>query len=268
MGIASAIRAQARQAAWGTWGLANFTALGYARHAAAWPPGDVADMARALPGHTAIVTGGSAGIGRALAQGLAARQVAVHLLCRNAAAGAAAAREITAATGNARVWAHAVDVSQPREVRAWLAGAWRGRAEPQNATLLLSNAGPLLPRRQETADGLEETFATNVLGAYALTEGLLAEAAAAGGGGRVERVVTVCSGAAVLERLQATDLPQLPRWAPPLPYDGLHVGILAKVRSLLLFCCSDPGLTTLKDRPPRNSATPARDAQGSGPSWP
>ncbi len=70
-----------------------------------------------LEGKAAIVTGGSRGIGRAIATGLAREGVDVALVARDPAALAAAAREIAAATGR-KVVPIAADTGDEVSVRA------------------------------------------------------------------------------------------------------------------------------------------------------
>lgn len=77
----------------------------------------VAGMDLELSGKRAIVTGGSKGIGLAIARGLAAEGVAVVLAARSAEPLAAAARSITDETG-ARVLAVPTDTGDDAQVRA------------------------------------------------------------------------------------------------------------------------------------------------------
>ena len=47
------------------------------------------------------------------------------------------------------------------------------RAKYRAIHVLINNAGCMVNKREETADGLEKNFATNTLGTYLLTEGLI-----------------------------------------------------------------------------------------------
>ena len=78
----------------------------------------------ALSGSVALVTGASSGIGRHLAEGLAARGMAVASLARNGERLAAAMDEVAAATG-ARTLAVPADVTDRGPVRR-LAPSVRG----------------------------------------------------------------------------------------------------------------------------------------------
>jgi len=88
-----------------------------------------------LAGKTALVTGGARGIGRAVAQALAAEGCALHLAGRTEADLVQAQRQITQAHG-VPVQVHAVDLSGDAGVAA-LAGACR------EVDILVNNAGAI-----------------------------------------------------------------------------------------------------------------------------
>jgi NAD(P)-dependent dehydrogenase (short-subunit alcohol dehydrogenase family) len=75
-----------------------------------------------LRGKTAIVTGGSRGIGRAIARALAAEGVSVAICARTAADLEAAAREIAAETGS-RVLSVPADMRRPEEITGFVTEA-------------------------------------------------------------------------------------------------------------------------------------------------
>jgi NAD(P)-dependent dehydrogenase (short-subunit alcohol dehydrogenase family) len=87
-----------------------------AQHKGAW------DMDLQLQGKRALVTGGSKGIGRAIALQLAREGVDVVIAARNAAELEAAARELAAETGR-KVVALTVDTKSDASVKALVAGA-------------------------------------------------------------------------------------------------------------------------------------------------
>ncbi|HMQ51816.1 MAG TPA: SDR family NAD(P)-dependent oxidoreductase [Anaerolineae bacterium] len=105
-----------------------------------------------------LVTGATGAIGQAIARQLAARDFKVVLGCRNPAKGERAVQDIRQATGNNRVRYALVDVSRKSEVQT-LAASWPGPLH-----LLVNNAAVTPRSRQETPDGIELQFATNVLG--------------------------------------------------------------------------------------------------------
>jgi dehydrogenase/reductase SDR family member 12 len=151
-----------------------------------------------LDGRTCWVTGGSSGLGLAAAGGLARLGARVMLVVRDEGRGEDAARRIALETG-AEVGVELCDLSSLASVRA-LAARIEERRDPVH--VLVHNAGVLPPRREETAEGIELTFATNVLGPYLLTELLLDRLRASA----PARVLLVTSGGAYGERLAVDDL--------------------------------------------------------------
>jgi dehydrogenase/reductase SDR family protein 12 len=152
-----------------------------------------------LEGRVCLVTGAGAGLGRAASTGLARLGAALRLLVRDAARGEDARRLIVAETGNEDVRCELVDISLRRSVRAC---AERLLAGGEPVHVLVHNAGVLPAERRETAEGLELTFATNVLGPHLLTRLLrerLVESAPA-------RVLFVSSGGMYTRRLDVDDL--------------------------------------------------------------
>jgi retinol dehydrogenase-13 len=109
----------------------------------------------------ALVTGATGAIGKAIAQQIAGQPATeVVLACRNEEKAAKAVREIIEATGNCRVRCELVDVSRKASVDS-LAARWRGPLH-----VLVNNAAVTPRRRQETPEGIESQFATNVLGYF------------------------------------------------------------------------------------------------------
>ena len=117
-----------------------------------------------LSGRRCLVTGANSGIGYETALALAGLGAQVALLCRNGERAEQAAQRIQKQTGNARVHAELVDVSDLGSIRT---AAKRLSSKPVD--VLVHNAGVLPDERIETADGLELTFATNVVGPFLLT---------------------------------------------------------------------------------------------------
>jgi NAD(P)-dependent dehydrogenase (short-subunit alcohol dehydrogenase family) len=149
-------------------------------------------------GKTVLITGGTGGIGKATALGLAALGAHVAVTGRDPHRTEDAVREIRA-TGGGPVDAFIADLSAQSEVRR-VAGEVLGRLPRIDA--LVNNVGGYWNTRHLTADGLERTFALNHLAPFLLTNLLLdrlKDSAPA-------RVVIVASNAHKLGRIDFDDL--------------------------------------------------------------
>jgi NAD(P)-dependent dehydrogenase (short-subunit alcohol dehydrogenase family) len=122
-----------------------------------------------MAGKTVLVTGGSTGIGRATALGLARMGARVAITGRDHERSEDAAREIRAA-GGGQVDVFVADLSSQSEVRR-LAGEVLQRLP--RIHVLVNNVGGYWNTRHVTADGLEHTFALNHLAPFLLTNLLL-----------------------------------------------------------------------------------------------
>ena len=129
-----------------------------------------ASAPRTLAGKTALITGGTGGIGLHTACGLAALGASVIITGRDPKGGADAVTQIRAAVGHDQVsfiQADHLTVGANQD----LAGQLRGSL--QYLDILVNNVGRVFPARQETADGYEATLALCFAGPVALTEALL-----------------------------------------------------------------------------------------------
>jgi NAD(P)-dependent dehydrogenase (short-subunit alcohol dehydrogenase family) len=136
-----------------------------------------------------VVTGANAGVGLAIAEGLAARGGHVVLACRSSVRGQRAVKELRERHPAAKVELALVDLSSQSSIRDF--AAWMVARHPR-IHVLVNNAGVWSSYRQETCDGIERTWATNVLGYFLLTDllrGALLAAAPA-------RIINVASGLA------------------------------------------------------------------------
>ena len=130
----------------------------------------------------AVVTGATSGLGREIALELAQKRFRVVVVGRGSDRAAAAAREITAATANPNIDPIGVeDLARMSDVRRL---ATTLVARYPRISVLVNNAGGVFRRREVTTEGLERTFALNVLAPLLLTE-LLAEPLKAGAPSRV-----------------------------------------------------------------------------------
>jgi NAD(P)-dependent dehydrogenase (short-subunit alcohol dehydrogenase family) len=115
---------------------------------------------------TAVVTGGSRGIGLAVARLCVERGWRVVLLARDPARGEAARAAVAgAAAGEAKVALVVGDLSSIRTVRA---AGQALLAECRRIDVLVHNAGIWPARRVLTEDGLEQAFAVNHLAPFLL----------------------------------------------------------------------------------------------------
>jgi len=149
-------------------------------------------------GRTVLVTGGTGGIGKATATGLAAMGARVAITGRDRGRAEAAARAIRADDGPP-VDVFVGDMSAQAEVRRLAAEVL---AALPGLDVLVNNVGGYWNTRHVTADGLERMFALNHLAPFLLTHLLidrLADNAPA-------RVVTVSSDAQRLGRIDFDDL--------------------------------------------------------------
>jgi NAD(P)-dependent dehydrogenase (short-subunit alcohol dehydrogenase family) len=113
----------------------------------------------------ALVTGANGAIGLAIARQLAAQPgYELVLVGRDAKRMAAATQAVQAATGNEQVRYELADLSRQANSLA-LARRWTGPLH-----VLVNNAAATPRRRQETPEGLELQWATNVMGYFWLIQ--------------------------------------------------------------------------------------------------
>jgi len=148
-----------------------------------------------MSGKNVLVTGGTGGIGKAIAAGLAAQGARVGITGRDRRRAEAAASDI--ARSNIDVFvAH---MSSQAEVRR-LAGEVLDTYP--RLDVLVNNVGGFWAHRHQTPDGLEHTFALNHLAPFLLTNLLLERLKSSA----PSRIVTVSSGAQSMGRIDFEDL--------------------------------------------------------------
>jgi retinol dehydrogenase 14 len=152
-----------------------------------------------MAGKSVLVTGGTGGIGKATAIGLAVLGARVGITGRDQARAEAAAAGIRAATGHAAVDVFAADMSAHAGVRRVAA---RVLDTYPRLDVLVNNVGGFCAHRHATADNLERTFALNHLAPFLLTNLLLDRLTASA----PARIVTVSSGAQARGRIDFDDL--------------------------------------------------------------
>ena len=152
-----------------------------------------------MAGKSVLVTGGTGGIGKATAIGLATLGARIGITGRDPARTEAAAAGIRAAPGSPAVDGFAADLSVQAGVRHLAAQVLD--TYPR-LDVLVNNAGGFWAHRHVTADGLEHTFALNHLAPFLLTSLLLDRLTVSA----PARIVTVSSGAHTGGRIDFGDL--------------------------------------------------------------
>ena len=140
----------------------------------------------------ALVTGGTDGIGKEIARGLARSGHRVGVVGRDAQKGAQVAEEIRQTSGNPNVEFFRADLSLMREANRLaneVASRWKG------LDYLVHSAGVVRNRHELTEEGLESNFAVNYASRFALTQSLLPLMKATGQPKVAARIVLI-SGAA------------------------------------------------------------------------
>ncbi|TVP96789.1 MAG: SDR family oxidoreductase [Planctomycetaceae bacterium] len=125
-----------------------------------------------LTGRTALVTGGSKGLGYAMAAGLASASADVMLVSRHVDEAQAAAANISRDFGRKAI-GHAADVTIPAEVDAMLAAAER---ELGKVDILVNSAGINIrgPIAELTPEQFDEVMNVNVKGTWLCCRAVLA----------------------------------------------------------------------------------------------
>ncbi|MCX4673157.1 SDR family NAD(P)-dependent oxidoreductase [Streptomyces sp. NBC_01381] len=131
-----------------------------------------ADMAT-LHGTTALITGGTGGIGKETARGLVRRGAHVILVGRDPGRAADAVRELQHEVGGGRVEAVTADLTLRAGLRRVADAVNAGHAGHAGLDVLVNNFGMNPAERRLTADGVETAFAANVLAPFALTRLLM-----------------------------------------------------------------------------------------------
>ncbi len=128
------------------------------------------ENAELLKGRTALVTGGTSGIGFYTARALARLGAAVYITGRDEPRGEHAARQIRQDAhheGVHYIQADASTVGSNQQLACQIL------TETDRLHILVNNVGGLYNDRWETGDGYEATLAMNLVGPFTLTEALV-----------------------------------------------------------------------------------------------
>ena len=141
----------------------NFTKRGHRRGKKKWGP-----LSSYLGGKKVLLTGGSSGLGRATALGLAKLGADLTIVSRNEEKSWQTAFLVEEETGQ-KVHVEKRDLSILEEVKdlseKLLKGGWP-------IDILINNAGALYNEREVTSEGFEKSFALLLLSPFVLTENL------------------------------------------------------------------------------------------------
>jgi NAD(P)-dependent dehydrogenase (short-subunit alcohol dehydrogenase family) len=163
-----------------------------------------------MVGRTVLITGGTGGIGRATALGLATRGAHLAITGRDRGRTEGAARAIRAA-GGGQVAVFVADLSCQSQVRRLADEVLQGLSR---IDVLVNNVGGYWNTRHATAEGFERTFALNHLAPFLLTNLLLDRLAHSA----PSRVVTVSSNAHAQGRIDFDDLQGERSWSGARAY--------------------------------------------------
>lgn len=177
--------------------VASFTNVGLRirRRLFAWQP--IPDGS--LRGRTVLVTGPTSGLGRAATDALAGLGARVILAGRSAERLGRVRDELVAQHGEDRFPLVVVDTGSLPSVRA---AAAHIRATEPCLDVVVDNAGAIFPTRTVGVDGIEATFATLVVGPFALVTALLPLLRTTAGA----QVIAVTSGGMYTQALPLDDL--------------------------------------------------------------
>ncbi|KAI9528982.1 Dehydrogenase/reductase SDR member 12 [Dissostichus eleginoides] len=185
-----------RNSAWFLKGLNEFTRSAFLSASKSFVE---KDLEASLAGRSFMITGANSGIGKATAMNIAKKGGTIHMVCRNKDKAEEARAEIVKETGNKEVFVHILDLSETKKVWEFAEGFKR---KYKTLNVLINNAGAILSEREENTEGLEKSFATNVLGVYILTKSLIPLLEKSPD----PRVITVSSGGMLVQKLRTGNL--------------------------------------------------------------
>ncbi len=118
---------------------------------------------------TIIVTGANSGIGKQIAENLAGMGAQVIMACRSTARGQTAADDIKQRLSDAKLEVMELDQSRRASINAFVDAFKAGH---DRLDVLVNNAGIYPGTRELSEDGIELSWATNVMGYFWLTQAL------------------------------------------------------------------------------------------------
>lgn len=177
-------------------------------------------------GKTAVITGGTRGIGLEVIKLLLKCDINVIIGCRNIQQGEALLqkfREEGITKGNIEVYQ--LDISVSESIRKFAAAV---RKDHDKIDYLINNAGIMFGPYVESRDGYESQFSTNYLGHFLLTHLLLPALKKAGTDKAQSRIVNVSSCAHTIGKINFEDI----NYRPVHSFRGIRS---IQARSSLVF---------------------------------
>lgn len=195
-----------------------------------------------MEGKTVLVTGGSSGVGKAAAAGLARLGARVLIVCRRPETGQKALADIREESGSEEVYLLLADLSLMEEVRR-LAGEVKQLCPKLD--VLINNVGIMPGRHTLTPEGHEVGWATNYLSAFLLTNLLTDWLLAADQG----RIINVVSEAHRLGEINLADFTSSQQYSPYTAYCDSKLALMlftfelaSRIELTSLTCnCFHPG---------------------------
>ncbi|HWD67929.1 MAG TPA: SDR family NAD(P)-dependent oxidoreductase [Caulobacteraceae bacterium] len=163
-----------------------------------------------MNGKTVVITGATSGIGEAAALALAGTGARIVFVARDAAKARTLLDRLTRANPDA---AHDFVLGDLSTLAGMRSAGEALKAKAPHIDVLVNNAGAIFEKREETADGLEKTFAVNHMAYFVITEILRPNLDPDGG-----RIVSTASGAHMAGRPDFDDLQMTGRYSGMTAY--------------------------------------------------
>jgi len=178
-----------------------------------------------VKGKVCVITGGTDGIGKAAAYGLAVQGAKLLVHGRDPHKGARAVAELKARSGNPAIEFLQADFSSLADVRRLAAAVME---HTPRVDVLVNNAGGIFAPRTLSKDGYEMTFAVNHLAPFLLTH-LLVDTLKSG---RPSRIVTTASHAHLRAKISFDDLQATRKYSAMGAYGSSKLANILFTRAL------------------------------------
>ncbi|CAN8253511.1 unnamed protein product [Cochlearia groenlandica] len=177
---------------------------------------------------TAIITGGTSGIGAETARVLAKRGVRVVMAVRDMKKAELVKEKILRENSEAEIILIEIDLSSLSSVKRFCS---RFLSQDLTLNILINNAGVFSPNLEFSEDKIELTFATNFLGHYLLTELLIEKMIETAEKSGIEgRIINLSS---VIHNWVNLDSFSFPKLLHPLTYNGTRAYAQSKLATIL-----------------------------------